>query len=68
MRQLLPENLSQHRAATIRWRLYAMTEKVIQTARKIFVKLKSDHQKLLSQVLYELRRFTPTINRKSSVN
>jgi hypothetical protein len=45
-----------------------MTEKVIQTARKIFVKLKSDHQKLLSQVLYELRRFTPTINRKSSVN
>jgi hypothetical protein len=61
MRQLLPESLSQHRVVTIRWRLYAMAGKVIKTGRQIFVKLKSEHQKLLSQVLDEFRRFTPTI-------
>lgn len=62
MRQLLPESLSHHRVVTIRWRLYAIAGKVIKTGRQIFVKLKSEHQKLLSQVLDELRRFTPTID------
>jgi hypothetical protein len=62
MRQFLLEIFSQKRVATSRWRLYAMTGKVMKTGRKIFVKLKSDHQKRLSQVLDELRRFTSTIN------
>lgn len=62
MRQLLPESLMHHRVITIRWRLYAMAGKVVKTGRQIFVKLKSEHQKLLAQVLDELRRFMPTID------
>lgn len=34
MRQLLPEELSQHRAMTIRWRIYAMAAKVVKTSRQ----------------------------------
>ncbi|MEY8238782.1 MAG: IS1380 family transposase, partial [Cycloclasticus sp.] len=59
MRQLLPENLAHHRVITIRWRLYAIAAKIVKTGRQLFVKLKSDHQKLLGQVLDELRRFKP---------
>tara|TARA_B100000315_G_C14532893_1_gene567053 strand:- start:205 stop:1551 length:1347 start_codon:yes stop_codon:yes gene_type:complete len=59
MRQLLPESLSRHRVTTIRWRLYAVAAKVVKTGRQLFVKLKSTHQKLLAQVLDELRRFEP---------
>jgi hypothetical protein len=59
MRQLLPEELSHHRAMTIRWRLYAMAAKVVKTGRQIFIKLQSKHQQLLGQVLAALRRFDP---------
>ena len=34
MRQLLPGELAQHRAITIRWRLYAIAAKVVKTGRK----------------------------------
>ncbi len=59
MRQLLPESLAQHRAITIRWRLYAMAAKVVKTARQTFVKLRHDHHLLLAEVLEALRRFEP---------
>lgn len=59
MRQLLPEKLSNHRAITIRWRLYAMAAKVVKTGRQLFVKLQSKNQSLLEQVLLALRRFDP---------
>ncbi len=59
MRQLLPESLSQHRAITLRWRLYAMAAKVVKTGRQIFVKLRQDHHSLLTEVLEALRRFEP---------
>lgn len=59
MRQLLPEELSRHRAITIRWRLYAMAAKVVKTGRQIFVQLHKKHQSLLEKVLASLRRFIP---------
>jgi hypothetical protein len=59
MRQLLPENLAHHRVTTIRWRFYAVAAKIVKTGRQLFVKLKSAHQKLLSQVLDGLRKFKP---------
>ena len=59
MRQLLPEELSRHRAMTIRWRVYAMAAKVVKTGRQVFVKLQSKNQQLLGQVLAALRRFDP---------
>jgi hypothetical protein len=59
MRQLLPEKLAQHRASTIRWRLYAMAGKVVKTARQTYLKLKQGHYQLLNQVLEALRRFDP---------
>jgi hypothetical protein len=59
MRELLPVELSHHRAMTIRWRLYAMAAKVVKTGRQVFVKLQSKNQKLLEQVLAALRRFDP---------
>jgi len=62
MRQLLPESLADHRVITIRWRLYAIAGKVVKTGRQIFVKLKSEHQKLLAQVLDELRKFIPILD------
>ena len=40
MRQLLPGEWSQHRAITVRRRLYAIAAKVVQTGRQLFVKLK----------------------------
>lgn len=59
MRQLLPEELSHHRAMTIRWRLYAMAAKVVKTARQYFVKLQHKNHLLLEQVLTALRTFEP---------
>jgi hypothetical protein len=59
MRQLLPEKLAQHRATTIRWRLYAMAGKVVKTARQTYLKLKEGHYQLLNQVLEALRGFDP---------
>jgi hypothetical protein len=59
MRQLLPVELAHHRVITIRWRLYAIAAKVVKTGRQLFVRLKSEHQKLLAQVLDELRKFIP---------
>jgi len=59
MRQLLPEELAQHRAMTVRWRLYAMAAKVVKTGRQLFVKLKEKHQTLLEQVLLALKEFEP---------
>jgi hypothetical protein len=59
MRQLLPGELAQHRAMTLRWRLYAMAAKVVKTGRQLFVKLKETHRKLLEQVLLALKAFEP---------
>ena len=63
MRQLLPEELSHHRAVTIRWRLYATMAakvvKVVKTGRQLFVKLQEKHQMLLEQVLIALKEFKP---------
>ncbi len=59
MRQLLPEELANHRAMTIRWRLYAIAAKVVKTGRQLFIKLHAKHQTLLEQVLVALRRFDP---------
>ena len=59
MRQLLPLDLSNHRAITLRWKLYAMAAKVVKTGRQYFVKLRKDHRLLLQEVLDALRRFEP---------
>jgi len=59
MRQLLPENLAQHRAITIRWRVYAMAGKVVRTGRGLYVKLKEKHKALLEQVLQALKGLEP---------
>ena len=59
MRALLPEELSRHRAFTIRWRLYAMAAKVVKTGRQLWVKLKVQHRALLEKVLLSLREFEP---------
>ena len=59
MRQLLPEELSHHRAMTLRWRLYAIAAKVVKTGRQFFVKLQNKNHLLLEQVLTALRRFEP---------
>lgn len=59
MRQLLPEELSRHRAMTLRWRLYAIAAKVVKTGRQFFVKLQNKNHLLLEQVLTALRRFEP---------
>ena len=59
MRQLLPEDLAHHRATTMRWRLYAIAAKVVNTGRQLFVKLREDHRKLLEQVLLALKEFEP---------
>ena len=56
MRQLLPEDLSRHRATTIRWRVYAVAAKVVRTGRSLIVKLKEKHKTLLEQVLQALMR------------
>jgi hypothetical protein len=57
MRQLLPEELAQHRAMTLRWRLYAIAAKVVKTGRQLFVKLQEKHRALLEQVLFALKEF-----------
>jgi len=59
MRQLLPGDLAQHRAMTIRWRLYGMAAKVVKTGRQLFVKLREKHRILLEQVLIALKEFDP---------
>ncbi len=59
MRQLLPEELAQHRAMTLLWRLYAIAAKVVKTGRQLFVKLKEKHRTLLEQVLLALKEFEP---------
>ena len=57
MRQLLLGELAQHRAITIRWRLYAIAAKVVKTGRQLFVKFKEKHRRLLEQVLLALKEF-----------
>ena len=57
MRQLLPGELSQHRAITLRWRLYAIAAKVVRTGRQLWVKMRENHRILLEQVLLALNRF-----------
>ncbi|HID45116.1 MAG TPA: hypothetical protein EYP34_05120 [Chromatiaceae bacterium] len=59
MRQLLPGELTQHRAMMLRWRLHAMAAKVVKTGRQLFVKLKAKHRTLLEQVLIALKTFEP---------
>ncbi|WP_293650817.1 transposase [Thiolapillus sp.] len=59
MRQLLPGELAQHRAITIRWCLYGMAAKVVKTGRQLFVKLAERHRMLLEQVLIALKAFEP---------
>ena len=44
MRQLLPGELSQHRAITLRWRLYAIAAKVVRTGRQLLVKMRENHR------------------------
>ena len=55
MRQLLPEELSQHRAMTLRWRLVAIAAKMVRTRRQLFVKLKENNRILLERVLLALK-------------
>ncbi len=57
MRQLLPVEFSHHRCTTIRWRLYAMTAKVVKTGRQLYVKLQAKHQTLLTEALRALKQF-----------
>ncbi len=45
--KLLPEELVQHRAVTLRWRLYAMAAKVVKTGRQLFVKRQGKQRILL---------------------
>ena len=59
MRQLLPEELAQHRAMTLRWRFYAIAAKVVKTGRQLVVNLKEKYQTLLAQVLLALKEFKP---------
>lgn len=59
MRALLPEELAHHRVITIRWRLYAIAAKVVNTGRQLFVKVSRRHRNLLAEVLSALRRFEP---------
>jgi hypothetical protein len=59
MRQLLPESLAQHRAITIRWRLYAVAAKVVRTGRGLYVKPQKRHKTLLEQVLRALKGLQP---------
>lgn len=62
MRQLLPEELTRHRALTLRWRLYAIAAKIVKTGRQLFVQLKENHRALLERVLLALEEFkTPPI-------
>jgi len=67
MRQLLPEELSHHRAMTLRWRLYAIAAKVVRTGRQLFVKLQEKHQRLLEQVLMALKEFEPPLRFKAMI-
>ena len=57
MRQLLPGELSQHRAITLRWRLYAIAAKVVRTGRQLLVKMRENHRLLLERVLLALKEF-----------
>jgi len=59
MRQLLPAELTHHRAMTLRWRLYAIAAKVVRTGRQLFVKLNEKHRTLLERVLIALKAFEP---------
>jgi len=59
MRQLMPEELAQHRAVTLRWRLYAIAAKVVKTGRQLQVKVRKGHRTLLEQVLLALKKFEP---------
>jgi hypothetical protein len=59
MRQLLPVELSHHRATTLRWRLYAVAAKVVKTGRQYFVKLQAKNKELLERVLLTLKEFEP---------
>ncbi len=47
------------RRITLRWRLYAIAEKVVKTGRQLFVKLKEKHRTLLEQLLIALKEFEP---------
>jgi hypothetical protein len=59
MRQLLPEDLANHRVTTIRWRLYGMAAKLVRTGRGVWLKLQDANKTLLEQVLAALRRSDP---------
>ena len=59
MRQLLPEEMAQHRAVTIRWRLYGIAAKVVKTGRQVYVKMQKKQQVLLDKILSLIRRFEP---------
>jgi len=41
MRQFLPEDLASHRVTIIRWRLYGMAAKVVNTGRQVWFKLET---------------------------
>jgi len=54
MRALLPVRFERCRAKTIRWRLYALAGKVVMHGRKLYLKVKASHRKLLTEVLTAL--------------
>lgn len=59
MRQLLPEELANKRAVTIRWRIYGIAAKVVKTGRQLIIKLRDDHRALLEKLLDLMRSIPP---------
>ena len=57
MRQLLPVQWAQHRATTVRWRLYGLAGKLVRHGRQWTIKLSKVNQSLLASTLEHLRRF-----------
>lgn len=59
MRQLLPQKWAQHRAMTIRWRLYGIAAKVVRSGRRMFVKVQTKHKETLEQAIAAMRTIDP---------
>ena len=56
LRMYLPAHFESTRAKTFCWRIFAMAGKVVRHGRKIFLKLKKNHQALLNNILLSLKR------------
>ena len=57
MRHFLPVEWVSCRATTVRWRLYAVTGKVVRHTRQWTMKVNSEHQKLSSAALHSISNF-----------